>query len=333
MITSNNQYFVITIDTEADNAWSSPKKIEMNNFKEIPRFQELCEKYNIIPTYLLTYEYTTYKPAIEYLKPKVKDGKCEIGHHLHVWTTPPFQNEKSGIDLDWLHAYQFELPDNLFEQKANSLHDAIVYAFGKQPIIHRAGRWGVDDRTIDWLSKKKYLIDTSVIPYHDMSSIIGKISKGQNFFKFDQKPFIWKTNETSSIIELPVTVDYKNRPLKNITNILQRVAPKNNLVRKAIKKVHQPKMFRPNPLYNSSFYEKIIQKAKSNNSLINMMLHSSELAYKCSPFTQTRIDYERFWKILENAFMQIERENFMSLLPEVLFNYISVNASKKSVVL
>jgi len=64
----NNKYFVVTVDTESDDAWLNPDKIKLDNFEEIPRFQNLCEKYNIIPTYLLTYEYAVYKPAVEFFK-------------------------------------------------------------------------------------------------------------------------------------------------------------------------------------------------------------------------------------------------------------------------
>ena len=36
------------------------------NFDEIPKFQSLYEKFDIIPTYLLTYEYAIHKPAISF---------------------------------------------------------------------------------------------------------------------------------------------------------------------------------------------------------------------------------------------------------------------------
>ena len=48
--------FVVTVDTESDDAWSKPEIIKLDNLKEIPRFQNLCEKYDILPTYLLSYE-------------------------------------------------------------------------------------------------------------------------------------------------------------------------------------------------------------------------------------------------------------------------------------
>src|SRR5512144_2975448 len=44
--------FLITIDTEGDNLWSRPREITTGNARYLPRFQALCEKYGLKPTYL-----------------------------------------------------------------------------------------------------------------------------------------------------------------------------------------------------------------------------------------------------------------------------------------
>ena len=252
------KYFSITVDTEADNAWTSPNKIEMDNFKEIPRFQELCEKYDIIPIYLLTYEYATNEPAINFFKKKLIENKCEIGHHLHAWTTPPFSNEKNGVDMDWLHAYQFELPNEIFERKMDTLHSALIKAFGIQPIIHRAGRWGIDDRTIDWLSRNNYLIDTSVIPYYDLSNNRGKRLMGNNYSTFTKKPFYWKTEKTSSIIEVPVSVMIGYNSILRFSKRFKSLIPGSTIFNKLFNKIHRPRMLRPNPSYSINYYKEIL---------------------------------------------------------------------------
>ncbi|OGU32223.1 MAG: hypothetical protein A2057_04735 [Ignavibacteria bacterium GWA2_35_9] len=105
--TKYSPIFIVTVDTEFDDAWTKPETIKLDNVKEIPRSQVLCQKYNIIPTYLLTYECAVREEAVSVLKPISEAEKCEIGHHLHAWSTPPFQKEniRRDIDLDWLHAY------------------------------------------------------------------------------------------------------------------------------------------------------------------------------------------------------------------------------------
>jgi hypothetical protein len=113
----DEKYFCLTLDAESDDCWLTPERIKLDNFREIPRFQRVCEKYQIIPTYLLTYEYATYKPAIEFFRQKLYENKCEVGLHLHAWSTPPYEKEKNRVDLPWLYAYQYELPDGLFKKK------------------------------------------------------------------------------------------------------------------------------------------------------------------------------------------------------------------------
>jgi hypothetical protein len=311
ILSNSKSRFMITVDTEADNSWSSPEKIEMKNFEEIPRFQELCEMYDIIPVYLLTYEYATYKPAIKYLKPKLEQGKCDIGHHLHVWSTPPFQNEMNGIDMDWLHAYQYELPDDLFYEKANCLKDAIITSFGKHPIIHRAGRWGIDDRTIDWMSDNDFLIDSSVTPGINLSGNLGKLQFGPDFSNESGNPYLWETKRTKTIIELPVTVIVKRGFLSPFTLFIKRIVQNNYSFEKIMRKIHNTKMLRPHPKYELSFYKKAIGK----HAFINMMIHSSELAFGCSPYTQTREDYNAIWKILEFTFSQVKNNRMQSIFP------------------
>lgn len=307
---NSSVYFTVTVDAEADNAWTSPDKIELNNFEEIPRFQELCEKYNIIPTYLLTYEYATYKPAIDFFRRKLEEGKCEIGYHLHVWSTPPFSKEKNGVDMDWLHAYQYELPDDLFEAKAKCLYEAIYNSFKIYPKSHRAGRWGVDDRTINWLVRNSFTVDSSVVPHVNFETSLGKNSKGPNFANRPQKLHFWKTNEGNSILEVPVTV-YKKKyqvldKLLDINQVSSFVTT-NKYTNRFISKIYKPKMLRPNPLFPPSFYKDIITNfSRNNETVFNMMLHSSELSLNCSPISKSKSSCDKIWASLEKVFNYVD---------------------------
>src|SRR3989304_4764396 len=186
--------FIVTVDTESDDAWEKPEIISLENLKEIPRFQDMCEKYDIIPTYLLSYECATREEAVSILKPISDSQKCEIGHHLHSWSTPPFQrkNNNGDVDLEWIHAYQSELPDSLFEEKAENLKSVIKQNYGIYPTSHRAGRFGIDQRSIDWLIKNKFEADTSVVPLKDYTLHKGKINWGPSFHNKPVMPYLWK---------------------------------------------------------------------------------------------------------------------------------------------
>ena len=86
-----------------------------------------------------------------------------------------FYKPKKGVDIDLLHAFQYEIDDKLFQAKANTLYNKIYENF-KIKNISRAGRYGIDQRTINWLCSKNFITDTSIVPYNDYSK-----SKGLNY--------------------------------------------------------------------------------------------------------------------------------------------------------
>ncbi|ETR65472.1 MAG: hypothetical protein OMM_14198, partial [Candidatus Magnetoglobus multicellularis str. Araruama] len=82
-------YFIITIDTEGDNLWANPTHVSTKNAAFLNRFQDLCEKYSMKPTYLTNYEMANdsvfKKLGLDIIHRKVG----EIGMHLHAWDMPP----------------------------------------------------------------------------------------------------------------------------------------------------------------------------------------------------------------------------------------------------
>ena len=87
-----NTPFIITIDTEGDNLWEIAdvnQEITTVNAKFLFRFQELCEKYGFIPTYLTNYEMAKSDAMIELGREGLKRKTLEIGAHEHAWNQPP----------------------------------------------------------------------------------------------------------------------------------------------------------------------------------------------------------------------------------------------------
>ena len=304
-ITNNEKSkFIVTVDTEADNAWTKPTEIKLDNIKSIPRFQEQCERYGVIPTYLITYECATRDEAIKVLKPILEKDKCEIGHHLHVWTTPPFQEDNGqGVDLAWIHAYQSELPDSLFFEKAEVLKQAIEKNYGVSPKSHRAGRWGIDVRTIKWLINNEFKVDTSFLPLTDFSGMKGKRENGPNFFFESFEPFI--INNNSNILnEIPVSVN--NTPTI-IIELLRTIAYLNILdtqtTYKIIRKINKGTKLTPNLETKIELYLNTIKNSiKKRNGIINFSLHSSEISLGHSPITKTENGYKYFTNVVEQSF-------------------------------
>jgi hypothetical protein len=311
----NSTVFVVTVDTESDDAWTNPGTIKLDNMRAIPRFQGLCEKYDIIPTYLITFECATRDEAIQILKPIADSGRCEIGHHLHVWSTPPFQKDnKSSVDLNWIHAYQSELQDELFFEKAETLKSAIQKNYGISPTSHRAGRWGIDPRTINWLMNNDFIADTSVLPLADFSNMMGKHKTGPNFFfsSFDVDTI---SDGENTLLEIPVTVNSSPHLIIELLKITVRnklLSERN--ANKMIRKFGGGTKLTPNLNFKVAQYLNTINREfMKGRKIINFALHSTEVSLGHSPITRTHEGYDFFWSVLENCFNLIRELNIKSL--------------------
>jgi len=318
--------FVVTVDTEADDAWDRPDDVKVSNVLQLERFQDLCDKYDVVPTYLLAYECATRDEALKVLKPLSENRRCEIGHHLHVWTTPPFQRAgPTGVDLDWIHAFQFQLPDSLFTEKAECLRQAIEKNFGRSPTSHRAGRFGIDQRTVDWLASSGFVVETSVrkgLRLRNLGpDVTAKIADRRieaTEYGLNKNPYIWPGQSSNgndqSVVEIPLTVD---APDDFASNVLLRYL--------ALKWPGEPLLFRMyrklsglgrldlDPAKPPGEMSGIIDRAiKRGVSVINLMLHSSELALHCSPFSNNQEDLDQVWNHLEDAFRHVRDRDIVS---------------------
>lgn len=314
--------FVVTVDTEADDAWAQSDKIELKNLKEVPRFQDLCQRYDVTPTYLVTYECAARDEAISVLKPIVDAGQCEIGHHLHCWTTPPFIHERpSGVDIAWLGAYQSELPDSLFREKAECLRSQIETTYGKAPTSHRAGRWGIDQRTVDWLIENDFVTESSVTPRMSWSEIIGKTTGGPSFYSSPYAPYFWHGKSAHKkdgrfLVEIPVTVDVPVGLLSRAcARYMQRELPGTSVVDRLYTKTGAGRMLRPDPAYPEGILLRIVDRTMARGiPVLNLMIHSSELSLGCSPFSRNEDDCAQVWSRLEEVFKYIKERGITSVM-------------------
>jgi hypothetical protein len=315
-------YFVITVDTEADDAWREQERIGLQNMSAIPRFQALCEAYDIVPTYLVTYECAVREEALNILKPISDQGRCEIGYHFHSWTTPPFERPSpEGIDLNWRYAYQYELPGSLFHEKAECLYKAITRSYGVCPTAHRAGRWGIDQRTVDWLIEHHFLVDTSVVPLCNLSAARGKSAGGPSFLSSPRAPYFWPHSSWDitnprGLVEVPLTVYAPRNPLPAL---LAAYLGKNLIGIKTASRLYQKLIggngsLRPNPAYAQGMVQDIIlSNLQRRPVFINMMIHSSELMLGQSPFSRTAEDCAKLWERLRQSFAMVRRNGIASL--------------------
>lgn len=305
--------FVVTVDTEADDAWAHPDQIRLENLRELPRFQELCERFAVVPTYLVTYECAHRDEALSILVPIAASGRCEIGHHLHVWSCPPFADGQGDVDRAFILAHQFLLPGTLFRKKAERLRQEIAKSFGRSPTAHRAGRWGIDQRSVDWLIDAGFVAETSIRPSVRLPPSLGVHASTR--YTLRRNPFLWMSRDgCGALVELPVTVDFPQDAAARACRVwLDAGLPFDSPVARVYRKLGGQRLLRPNPRYRRGELCRIVDAAVAQGvRTLNLMLHSSELALGCSPFSRNEHDAGSVWEQLEELFAHIEAAGIRS---------------------
>jgi hypothetical protein len=215
--------FILTIDTEGDNQWDHGRELTVENINFIPRFQSLCEKYSIKPTYLVTSEICEDGLAREIFTQYIQSEKAEIGAHLHSWTTPPFKDKDGYRFNDPNHAFANELTDNLLIEKIKVLTGQIEDSFGIHPRSFRSGRYGFDRNVARILYKNSYMVDSSVTPYLSWAAHKG-IPQGKGGPVFiDNTPFPYEYNfDNGSLLEIPITILPTKFPLNKSNSLANK---------------------------------------------------------------------------------------------------------------
>ena len=313
------RFFITTVDTESD--WFSFKKNSVTNIVGIHYLQEICDKYSVKPTYLITYEMATNNESVSILKKYSDLHLCEIGHHLHVWSTPPFFKANSfGVEEYLIGAIQAELPDEIFNTKMLNLHNAIEKNFGLTPRSHRAGKWGIDLRTMRWLENHNYFIDTSLTPFRSLNIVNGlKSSLSFHNTRIPNHPYfpsstditrISGSKEGLSILEVPVT-GIKG----DIFHVFKGASIVRHFAYKFGYKGFGNMMFRPSDVrIPLKVFEHITRKLfESDLKLINFMFHSNELCLGTSPYSKNEFLTEQVHAKIECAFRLAHEYGYKSI--------------------
>ena len=311
--------FILTIDTEGDNQWELGRELTVENIKYIPRFQNLCNKYNILPTYLVTSEVCEDGFAKEIFTDYLLSGKAEIGAHLHSWTTPPFENEEGYRFNDQNHGFATELSEYLLNEKIKNLTNQIAVSFGTSPTSFRSGRYGFNENIAKVLIENSYLDDSSVTPYTNWSSQKGIPNGigGPDFMDHNVFPYKYRF-DNSSLIEIPITILPSKFPLNRNETIARqyfRNVDKSiflRLIRKLIFN-NQPLWLRPYNWMNISLFDEILDEAARRKlPFLVMMFHSSELMPGCSIYRPDTGSIDKLYELLELFFVLLQNKNIKS---------------------
>lgn len=161
----------VVVDTEAEFDWSEPfarDLVGVDAIAALPRGQEVFEEFGIRPIYMVDFPVATKPDSYRVLRDLHDGGRCEIGAHLHPWTTPPFSET-----LSRFHSYPGNLPPDQEEAKLVTLLAAIEANFGVAAQFYKAGRYGLGPHTIPLIGDHGVLVDFSILANSDLRYLDG----------------------------------------------------------------------------------------------------------------------------------------------------------------
>ncbi|MCC6681224.1 MAG: hypothetical protein IT445_10035 [Phycisphaeraceae bacterium] len=293
--------FIITLDTEADDQWSSASRLATRNLSFLPRFQALCERYGFPPTYLCTWEVVHARDFERTLNDWQQREACEVGAHLHPWSNPPYEHDPEHAPGS--KTYPSELPIDAFRQKMLMLSESIRRRTSQAPRSYRAGRWGFCAEHVSVLNDLDYWCDCSVTPLTSWQEHIGAQAGGPDFRRAGVEPYFLNQADVcvageSMLLEVPVTILN--------THPLGLRVPRWRLLRgvgKRLKLWREPQWLRPWPHGSGEELIRVYEAAKFRGlPMVEMMFHSSELMPGGSPFWPDEAAVERLYVMLEKLF-------------------------------
>jgi hypothetical protein len=281
---------LVGIDTEADDQWSAAgrEKNEVRNADRLPELQALFDSFGVRPSYVVTYEMATRDSSSSVLRELFGGGRCEIGTHLHPWSSPPFRPE----DLR-AHTYPHNLPLELLERQLTELTGVIEDRLGTRPTTYRAGRNGFDGRSLPLLERLGYTVDSSVDPLFNERRKGGPAFAGAPLAPYHPDYADVRRPGASTILEVPIsaaTLPALPKPLEALYATLPAIP-----YRGAIKRLGlRPVWLRPSYTSLADMLRFASRLARARVPCFNIIFHSSELLPGGSPYTPDAQSVARF---------------------------------------
>ena len=303
-------HLFVVVDTEEEFDWNAPyqrSNTHVTAMRHIGRAQQIFDRFGIRPVYVVDYPIAAqpdgYLPLLEILR----DGRCDIGAHLHPWVNPPHDEPVSVRN-----SFMMNLPESLQRAKLEALSDQIARVFGTRPRTFKAGRYGISPSTIGILDQLGFEVDVSVCPQFDFSA-----SEGPSFMAFDSRPFFL----TDRLLEIPCTADYTGwagllRPA------LHRIASRDTLASfrgvGVLAKIGAVNRIMLSPEGNTFAEMRALTETLYERGQRTFLLsfHSPSVEPGHSPYVRTRADLDQFLLAIENfCEFFMEQRNGVAAVP------------------
>ena len=183
------------VDAEEDFDWQRPVRgvpYDVDCMRHLSDLQGILAAYGAVPTYMLTYPVLQDAAIVAALCRRLTRGQCVVGIQLHPWVTPPF-SEAAEVG----NSFHGNLTPALEEQKLLALMRQFRACFGQDPVIFRAGRYGLGPHTTALLEKHGFVVDTSLAPCTSFA-----VEGGPDFSACDYDTFWF--GRSRRMLELPL---------------------------------------------------------------------------------------------------------------------------------
>lgn len=299
----NDIYLLVTIDTEEDN-WDRTQDNTVENIQSIPKVQNIFDSFGIRPVYLCNTSVVVDPVSSKILRAIFEQGKCDIGTHLHPWNSPPIKE-----NLTEFNSHLKNLPYEFIKAKLYNLTEKIVEVFGIQPIIFRAGRWGLGENVVKVLIELGYKIDTSVTPFTSWESY----GKGTDFSSSSLEPHTIMLDYgvatpsiyERSILEVPVSIGFNRTPFSFCSSVYDIIGKSPLRKLRLIGLLDRSRLLQKiwlSPEFNNATEMLSLSNQLLNQgvNLLNFTFHSNSLKPRATPFVRTEKDLTLFLKNIEN---------------------------------
>lgn len=297
---------LVTIDTEGDNLWSRPRVVTTRNAEYLPRFQALCEKYCLKPTYLTNWE-MVHSPAFrEFGRDLLARQTGEIGMHLHAWNSPPLAPLTA--DDDHYTPFLIDYQEDQMREKVKVLTCVLEDTFGVKMVSHRAGRWSFNEMYARILVDQGYKVDCSVTPHVSWASTLGDPAGngGKDFSRFLDTHYFVDLNDIcrpgdSPLLELPVTIVPQSYP--SMLEAARTFLARNRLGMRVANHFFPSCLWlRPMGRNRRMLLHILVIAQQEQRPYIEFILHSSELMPGGSPTFPSQESIEALYDDLEAVF-------------------------------
>ncbi len=156
---------MVIVDTEEEFDWSAPfdrSAIGVGHMGRIGAVQAVCERWGIRPVYMAAYPVVSQELGIAALRPLLRDGRAFVGAHLHPWVSPPHEEAITAYN-----SFPGNLPPALERAKLVELCARMEATLGIQPLMYKAGRYGIGPNTFAIIEDLGFAVDLSPSPPFD----------------------------------------------------------------------------------------------------------------------------------------------------------------------